>query len=62
VVEGRRKAGDENLDYLDGLTLFGAADASDLPDDLHPNGAGYVRMGQRFHSAAFTNGGPFTSG
>lgn len=61
VVEGRRKAGDANLHYLDGLDLFGAADASDLPDDLHPNGPGYVRMGQRFHSAAFTNGGPFAN-
>ncbi len=59
VVEGRRKAGDANLHYLDGLTLFSAADAGDLPDDLHPNGSGYARMGQRFHSAAFGNGGPF---
>ncbi len=24
------------------------ADAGDLPDDLHPNAAGYIRMGQRF--------------
>ena len=60
VVDGRRKSGDANLHYLDGLELFGAADAADLPDDLHPNGPGYVRMGQRFHSAAFTKGGPFT--
>ena len=28
--------------------LFGADDAADLPDDLHPNPAGYVRMGERF--------------
>ncbi len=62
VVEGRRKAGDANLHYLDGLELFGAADAADLPDDLHPNGPGYVRMGQRFHSVAFANGGPFANG
>ena len=48
VVESRRAAGDEHLCYLDGLALFGAADAADLPDDLHPNPAGYIRMGERF--------------
>jgi hypothetical protein len=48
VVERRRGTGDDNLYYLDGLQLFGAADAADLPDDLHPNPAGYVRMGERF--------------
>ena len=40
--------GDNNLHYVDGLTLFGAEDAVDLPDDLHPNPAGYLRMGERF--------------
>ncbi|HIG43509.1 MAG: GDSL-type esterase/lipase family protein [bacterium] len=39
---------DENLYYVDGLDLFAEADASDLPDDLHPNPGGYVRMGQRY--------------
>ncbi len=58
VVDGRRKAGDANLHYLDGLELFGAADAGDLPDDLHPNGPGYVRMGERFNALAFRNGMP----
>jgi len=48
VVERRRATGDRNLHYLDGQTLFGEADAPDLPDDLHPNPAGYIRMGQRF--------------
>lgn len=48
VIDKRRGAGDANLHYLDGLTLFGAMDAEDLPDDLHPNPAGYVRMGERF--------------
>jgi hypothetical protein len=48
VIEARRRAGDSNLQYVDGLSLFGAADAADLPDDLHPNPAGYVRMGERF--------------
>ncbi len=48
AVARRRDAGDTNLHYVDGLTLFGAADAGDLPDDLHPNPAGYARMGERF--------------
>ncbi len=48
VVDTRRTAGDPALHYVDGLTLFGAEDAHDLPDDLHPNPAGYRRMGERF--------------
>ena len=48
VVEKRGAAGDPALHYVDGLTLFGADDAHDLPDDLHPNPAGYRRMGERF--------------
>ena len=36
--------------YLDGLSLFGEADAHLLPDDLHPNTEGYRLMGQRFHA------------
>ena len=48
AVDGRRAAGDANLHYVDGLDLFGEADADDLPDDLHPNPAGYERMGERF--------------
>ena len=48
VVTARQAAGDRKLHYIDGLTLFGEADAADLPDDLHPNPAGYIRMGERF--------------
>ena len=48
AVETRRSAGDAALHYVDGLELFGSEDAGDLPDDLHPNPAGYVRMGERF--------------
>ena len=36
------------ISYQDTLDLFGAEDAADLPDDLHPNPAGYIRMGERF--------------
>jgi hypothetical protein len=56
AVTARRAAGDANLHYLDGLNLFGAADAGDLPDDLHPNPEGYIRMGHRFAGAVFTGG------
>ena len=48
VITRRQNGGDANLAYLDGLTLFGAADEADLPDHLHPNAAGQERMGQRF--------------
>ena len=59
IVASRQKAGDGNLYYLDGLELFGAKDAEDLPDDLHPNGAGYIRMGQRFNDLVFSDHGIF---
>ena len=48
LVSDRQKGGDLALSYLDGLRLFGSEDAQDLPDDLHPNPAGYIRMGERF--------------
>ncbi len=49
VVEQRIAGGDANIAYHDGLQLFGADDAHDMPDDLHPNSDGYRRMGERFH-------------
>jgi len=52
VIESRA---DENLMYLDGRELFGEADREDLPDDLHPSAAGYIRMGKRFASAYLTD-------
>ena len=42
---------DKHLHYVDGLSLFGETDAGDLPDDLHPNPAGYITMGERFSQA-----------
>lgn len=57
VIETRKKVGDRKLHYLNGLDLLGSDDAGDLPDDLHPNPAGYVRMGERFHRAVFASGG-----
>ena len=58
VVDARRGAGDGHLHLLDGLALFGPGDVEDLPDLLHPNAAGYRRMGERFHAMAFADGGP----
>jgi hypothetical protein len=55
VVKARS---DPNLHLLDGLALFGPDDAGDLPDDLHPNPAGYRRMGERFFDMAFAPGRP----
>ncbi len=48
AVKVRQDVGDKHLHYLNGLELFGEADADDLPDDLHPNPEGYIRMGERF--------------
>lgn len=57
VVETRRQAGDTHLGYVNGLDLFGEADAGDLPDDLHPNPGGYRRMGERFAERVFGDRG-----
>ena len=59
IVDARRAAGDENIHLVDGFSLFGEADLDDLPDGLHPNAAGYQRMGERFHAIAFGDGGVF---
>jgi hypothetical protein len=59
VVDARRAAGDPNLHLVDGLTLFGPDDATDLYDGLHPTADGYLRIGERFHSLVFTGSGPF---
>ncbi len=61
VVGARRAAGDTNLHYVDGLALFGAGDAADLYDGLHPTADGYLRIGERFHSLVFTGSGPFST-
>lgn len=59
IVDQRRGAGDRHLHILSGLDLFGPGDVSDLPDGLHPNPEGYLRIGRRFYDAAFGPGGPF---
>jgi hypothetical protein len=61
IVARRTAAGDAHLHYLDGRELFGSDDLADLPDGLHPNAAGYRRMGERFAAIAFGPGGVFAS-
>ncbi len=56
VVQARRRSGDACISYLSGLALFDAPDAGDLPDALHPNAAGYRRMGERFHAQLLSDG------
>ena len=56
VVAARRRAGDRHISYLSGLALFDAPDTPDLPDQLHPNAAGYRRMGERFHAKVLKDG------
>jgi archaellum component FlaF (FlaF/FlaG flagellin family) len=58
IVSARQGAGDTNLYLMQGTDLFGSDDINDLPDGLHPNPAGYQRMGERFHQLAFREG-PF---
>ena len=48
AVEALRAHGDRHVHYVDGLDLFGPSDAHLLPDDLHPNGAGYALLAERF--------------
>ena len=58
-IVAQRSVSDPNLFYLDGRELFGAGDLADLPDNLHPNAAGYRRMGERFADLVFGPEGPF---
>jgi hypothetical protein len=59
-IVSERAAGDPNLHYLDGLELYGPADADELPlpDRLHPDAATHRRIGERFATLAFAEGAP----
>jgi GDSL-like Lipase/Acylhydrolase family len=61
AIVKQREEVDSNLYYLDGQKLFGAADAGDLPDGLHPNAMGYRRMGERFAALMFGPGQAFSA-
>lgn len=47
VVSRFQEYGDKHIYYFDGLEQFGENDVEYLPDNLHPNGAGYELMGER---------------
>lgn len=49
----RQQHGDSRIALVNGLDLFGAEDAEDLPDGLHPNTAGYERIAARLLPLAF---------
>ncbi|MFJ4982260.1 GDSL-type esterase/lipase family protein [Streptomyces sp. NPDC088732] len=57
----QRSAEDPNLYYLDGRALYGADDYAELPlpDELHPDAAAHLRIGERFAAHTFAAGGPF---
>ncbi|MFE7749649.1 GDSL-type esterase/lipase family protein [Streptomyces sp. NPDC057428] len=56
----QRAADDPHLYHLDGRELYGEADYAELPlpDELHPDAATHLRMGERFAGLAFAADGP----
>ncbi|MFJ2194055.1 SGNH/GDSL hydrolase family protein [Kitasatospora sp. NPDC087861] len=63
IVAARVADGDPNLHYLDGRSLYGETDHDEhpLPDDLHPDQAGHLRIADHFTRLAFGSTGPFAS-
>jgi len=59
-IVARRSASDPNLHYLDGLELYGRADAAamPLPDNLHPGPDAQRHIGERFAELVLE---PFTA-
>jgi hypothetical protein len=53
AIVARRQVDDPAISYLDGLTLYGPADAEahPLPDQLHPDAATHQLIGERFAGA-----------
>ncbi|MBA8796020.1 lysophospholipase L1-like esterase [Friedmanniella endophytica] len=62
-IVAERAATDPALHYLDGTTLYGAADVDThpLPDALHPDAATHRLIAERFAAHAFAPGGPFAA-
>ena len=50
AIVARRRVDDPAISYVDGLTLYGPADAKahPLPDNLHPDAATHQLIGKRF--------------
>lgn len=57
-IVAQRQSTDPALRLIDGLSLYGAADAAalPLPDDLHPDTATHQLIGERFATQAFPGG------
>ncbi|SDD50131.1 GDSL-type esterase/lipase family protein [Auraticoccus monumenti] len=62
-VVAQRAASDPHLHHLDGLELYGEADAVEhpLPDQLHPDAATHLLIGRRFAASVFAAPGPFAA-
>ena len=60
-IVARRREHDPHLHLLDGREMYGAADAAELPlpDQLHPDPATHLRIGDRFARSAFAPDGAF---
>ncbi|MDX3355285.1 SGNH/GDSL hydrolase family protein [Streptomyces sp. ME01-24h] len=63
-IVAQRGAEDPNLYYLDGRDLYGEKDYAEfpLPDEVHPDPAGHLRIGENFARLAFGDDGPFATG
>ena len=61
VVDTHRAQGDTQIHHVDGLSLFGPADADHQPDGVHPDAVGYRRIGERFHAAMLAPGRPLAA-
>ncbi|MFC8194666.1 GDSL-type esterase/lipase family protein [Streptomyces sp. NPDC057298] len=61
-IVAQRAEKDPNLHHLDGLRLYGEADAAELPlpDQLHPDAATHRLIGEHFAEQVFATGGAFT--
>ena len=63
AIVRQRAAYDAHLGYLDGLELYGMADAVEQPlsDDLHPGATSQRQIGERFARLVFEGDGLFAT-